>query len=156
MFEIQEGYQETTQQEDQEDHEDGGYKGERDAPDEYGPVRPGAVPGPYNGGGKAQHDYSGYRLGYYAQSSKFAGFGRGQEGGHERQERHLDQACLVRAMPALTESQRQVILLRFVQGLSHAETARVLGKTENATKVIQHRALQALRRALEAEGYYHA
>jgi RNA polymerase sigma-70 factor (ECF subfamily) len=71
-------------------------------------------------------------------------------------ERHLDQACLVRAMPALTESQRQVILLRFVQGLSHAETARVLGKTENATKVIQHRALQALRRALEAEGYYHA
>lgn len=72
----------------------------------------------------------------------------------ETAERRLEQACLVRAMQHLNESHRQVILLRFVEGLSHAETAQILGRTENATKVLQHRALKALRRALETEGCY--
>ena len=69
-------------------------------------------------------------------------------------ERRLEQACLARAMQHIAESHRQVILLRFVEGLSHAETAQILGRTENATKVLQHRALKALRRALETEGCY--
>jgi RNA polymerase sigma-70 factor (ECF subfamily) len=72
----------------------------------------------------------------------------------EEAERRLEQACLVRAMRHLTESHRQVILLRFVQGLSHSETAQILGRTENATKVLQHRALKALRRSLKSEGCY--
>lgn len=72
----------------------------------------------------------------------------------ETTERRLEQACLVRAMQHLSESHQQVILLRFVEGLSHAEAAQILGRTENATKVLQHRALKALRRALETEGCY--
>lgn len=69
-------------------------------------------------------------------------------------ERTLAQECLGRALRRLKDSYRQVILLRFVQDLSHAETAAILGKTEGATKVLQHRALQALRQALEVEGCY--
>lgn len=69
-------------------------------------------------------------------------------------ELHLEQACLIRALQHLAESYRQVILLRFIEGLSHADTARILGKTENATKVLQHRALKALRKALQSEGCY--
>jgi RNA polymerase sigma-70 factor (ECF subfamily) len=72
----------------------------------------------------------------------------------ETAERRLEQACLARAMQHLGESHRQVILLRFIEGRSHAEAAQILGRTENATKVLQHRALKALRRALETEGCY--
>jgi RNA polymerase sigma-70 factor (ECF subfamily) len=69
-------------------------------------------------------------------------------------ERALTQECLGRALRRLKESYQQVILLRFVQDLSHAETAAMLGRTEGATKVLQHRALKALRQALEVEGCY--
>lgn len=69
-------------------------------------------------------------------------------------ERRLERECLARALRHLSDSYQQVILLRFIQSLSHAETAAILGKTENATKVLQHRALKALRRALAREGCY--
>jgi RNA polymerase sigma-70 factor (ECF subfamily) len=61
---------------------------------------------------------------------------------------------LLAAMPRLTESQRQVILLKFIEGLNHAEVAAILGKTEGAIRVLQHRALAALRRALIEEGQH--
>ncbi|GIW14456.1 MAG: DNA-directed RNA polymerase sigma-70 factor [Tepidiforma sp.] len=52
---------------------------------------------------------------------------------------------VVRAATAkLPEAQRQVIELRFGAGLSVAETARVLGKTENNVKVLQHKAIAKL------------
>jgi RNA polymerase sigma-70 factor (ECF subfamily) len=69
-------------------------------------------------------------------------------------ERRLEQECLKRALRRLADSYQHVILLRFVQGLSHAETAAILGKSENTTKVLQHRALKALRRAIADEGCY--
>ncbi len=52
------------------------------------------------------------------------------------------------ALGELGEEQRQVVLLRFVEGMSHSEVATVLGKSEGATRAIQHRALHALARAL--------
>lgn len=52
---------------------------------------------------------------------------------------------VVRAATAkLPEAQRQVIELRFGAGLSVAETARALGKTENNVKVLQHKAIAKL------------
>ncbi len=69
-------------------------------------------------------------------------------------ERRLTQECLRRALHRLNETYRQVIILRFIQGLSHAETAAILGKTPGNTKVLQHRALKALRRAFDEEGCY--
>jgi RNA polymerase sigma-70 factor (ECF subfamily) len=57
----------------------------------------------------------------------------------------------MRAMPRLSESQRQVILLKFIEGFENAEIAAVLDKTEGAIRVLQHRALTALRLALAEE-----
>jgi RNA polymerase sigma-70 factor (ECF subfamily) len=48
------------------------------------------------------------------------------------------------AAEKLPEAQRQVIALRFGAGLSVAETARSLGKTENNVKVLQHKAIAKL------------
>ncbi len=49
----------------------------------------------------------------------------------------------------LTQDQQHVITLRFSQGLSLDETARVMGKSINAVKVLQFRALAALRRQMD-------
>lgn len=51
----------------------------------------------------------------------------------------------------LTRDQREVILLRVLGDLSVAETARILEKTEGAVRVLQHRAIEALRGMAEAD-----
>lgn len=48
------------------------------------------------------------------------------------------------AAEKLPEAQRQVIALRFGAGLSVAETASTLGKSENNVKVLQHKAIAKL------------
>lgn len=54
-------------------------------------------------------------------------------------------------MRFLTEEQQQVVVLKFVEGLSNAEVADVLGKSEGAVKALQHRGLSALRRVVSAQ-----
>lgn len=56
------------------------------------------------------------------------------------------------ALGALTAEQRDVIALKYAAGLSNVETAAILGKPVTSVKSLQHRALGALRRALESEG----
>jgi RNA polymerase sigma-70 factor (ECF subfamily) len=56
-------------------------------------------------------------------------------------------AALLRLSPRL----REVILHRFVNGLSHAETAQVMGLRQGHVRVLQHRALNQMRDLL-AEG----
>jgi len=57
----------------------------------------------------------------------------------------------------LRGDQRQVIVMRFVDGLSYSDIAKVLGKSIGAVRVIQYRALSALRRRLEDDlGRYYA
>lgn len=51
----------------------------------------------------------------------------------------------------LSESQRQVIMLRFGAGLSVQETAQTLKKTENNVKVLQHKAIARLQELLGAK-----
>jgi RNA polymerase sigma-70 factor (ECF subfamily) len=53
------------------------------------------------------------------------------------------------ALGQLTTDQQQVIILKFVEGLSNAEVAQIVGKTEGAVKSLQHRALSALHRLME-------
>jgi len=57
------------------------------------------------------------------------------------------------AISRLTDAQRQVIVLRFIEGYSLESTARVMEKTVDAVKALQYRALQALAAALQAQGY---
>ena len=55
------------------------------------------------------------------------------------------------AMKDLTDLQREVISLRFAAGLSVAETARAVGKKDNAVKALQHAGIKKLRGLLSAE-----
>lgn len=59
---------------------------------------------------------------------------------------------LGQAIETLSEEQRLVILAKFGEGMSNAEVASWLGKSEGAIKSLQHRALQALSRFLRMEG----
>ena len=49
----------------------------------------------------------------------------------------------------LTDDQRHVIVLRFLEGFSLQETASIIGKNLGNVKVIQNRAIAALRKAVE-------
>ncbi|GIW13527.1 MAG: RNA polymerase sigma factor [Tepidiforma sp.] len=60
---------------------------------------------------------------------------------------------LARALHYLTEDQREVIHLRFILDRSVAETARLMGRSEDAVKNLQRRALAALQRALGGASY---
>lgn len=55
------------------------------------------------------------------------------------------------AMRQLPESQRKVIALRYLQDLTSAETAGIVGKAEGAVKKIQARGLKGLRKALNLD-----
>lgn len=52
----------------------------------------------------------------------------------------------------LTDDQRHVIILRFLEEFSLRETAAIIGKTVDHVKVIQNRAIAALRKSLEGKG----
>jgi RNA polymerase sigma-70 factor (ECF subfamily) len=56
-----------------------------------------------------------------------------------------------RAMQHLTPDQQNVLALRYSQELSLDETAKIVDKSVNAVKVLQFRALAALRRILAEE-----
>lgn len=62
-----------------------------------------------------------------------------------------DQARVRTALAQLTPDQRQVIVLKFVEEWDNAEIAAALNKPIGAIKSLQHRALAALRRALDAQ-----
>jgi RNA polymerase sigma factor (sigma-70 family) len=54
-------------------------------------------------------------------------------------------------LAVLSPEQRDVVLLRIVADLPVEDVARMMGKREGAVKALQHRALAALRRHLDAE-----
>ncbi|MBL8046351.1 MAG: sigma-70 family RNA polymerase sigma factor [Anaerolineales bacterium] len=66
-------------------------------------------------------------------------------------ERRITLNRLQAALNQLDETQREVVTLRFLAGLSLQETAAALEKTEAAIKALQHRGLAALRQALTSE-----
>lgn len=66
----------------------------------------------------------------------------------------LKQEQLVSALRELTEEQRDVIVLRFIEGRSIKDVASHLGKTLTGVKALQRRAINALRRQLEMEGVH--
>jgi len=62
--------------------------------------------------------------------------------------RVLDRQSLEPALARLTPEQRQAIELRFMEGMSVAETATSMGRSDEAVKKLQARALANLRRHL--------
>ncbi|GGO89668.1 ECF subfamily RNA polymerase sigma factor, BldN family [Wenjunlia tyrosinilytica] len=60
----------------------------------------------------------------------------------------LSNAALLQAVRKLNPQQQECVTLRFLQGLSVAETARIMGKNEGAIKTLQYRAVRTLARLL--------
>jgi RNA polymerase sigma-70 factor (ECF subfamily) len=58
---------------------------------------------------------------------------------------------LMDAISELSEQQRQIILLKFVEGIDNQEIEQVTGKRQGAIRVMQMRALAALREKLSEE-----
>lgn len=60
-------------------------------------------------------------------------------------------AELLRCVARLGDDQQECITLRFLQGLSVAETADAMGRNEGAVKALQHRAVRRLAQLLPEE-----
>ncbi len=60
----------------------------------------------------------------------------------------LTNSALVEAVKKLGPEQQECVVLRFLQGLSVAETALAMGKNDGAVKALQYRAVRALARHL--------
>jgi RNA polymerase sigma-70 factor, ECF subfamily len=59
---------------------------------------------------------------------------------------------LMAAFEQLSGSQRDVLALRIIAGLTVEQSAEVMGKSEGAIKALQRRALAALQRIIDLEG----
>jgi RNA polymerase sigma-70 factor (ECF subfamily) len=60
-------------------------------------------------------------------------------------------SALLECIRQLGDDQRECIVLRFLQGLSVAETAVVMARNEGAVKALQHRAVRRLAQLLPPE-----
>ncbi|MFL6140805.1 MAG: sigma-70 family RNA polymerase sigma factor [Labedaea sp.] len=60
-------------------------------------------------------------------------------------------AALLQCVDQLGDDQRECIVLRFLHGLSVAETAAVMQRNEGAVKALQHRAVRRLAQLLPSE-----
>lgn len=63
----------------------------------------------------------------------------------------VTRTALLECVRQLGDDQRECIVLRFLQGLSVAETAKVMARNEGAVKALQHRAVRRLASLLPPE-----
>ena len=61
----------------------------------------------------------------------------------------LQHRALRDALQNITDEQQEVLVLKFIQGLSNEEISQIVGKTIGAVKALQHRGLEALARLLK-------
>jgi len=66
-------------------------------------------------------------------------------------QRTVDHERLRRALSCLTPEQQEVLALRYGEGLTARQVARVVNKTAGAVEALHHRALAALRHILAGE-----
>lgn len=64
--------------------------------------------------------------------------------------RRLEARQLATALRELSDVEQSVVALRFVEGLDHRTVARIIGRSEVATRSIQSRALARLERILRS------
>ncbi len=97
----------------------------------------------------ADHFKSGrYRLEVTTADMLGAGADRVEDGPEGAVLESITNAHLLDAVKRLNPEQQECIVLRFLQGLSVAETALAMGKNEGAIKALQYRAVRALGRLL--------
>lgn len=71
--------------------------------------------------------------------------------GDQMAERMMGGELIARAIRRLDADRQALLILKFNQGLSNAEIAAVLGRSEGAIKSLYHRTLLALREQLEVD-----
>jgi RNA polymerase sigma-70 factor (ECF subfamily) len=64
---------------------------------------------------------------------------------------YLSNRALLDAVKQLNSQQQECVTLRFLHGLSVAETAKIMGKNDGAIKTLQYRAIRTLARLLPAD-----
>jgi len=69
----------------------------------------------------------------------------------EQHDSHYDAQRLRSALQKLTDTQREVVTMKMIDGMSTEEIAGRLGKSAGAIRALQMRGLQALARILEEE-----
>ena len=74
-----------------------------------------------------------------------------EEDPYKSAELSLEVEGLKTAIRGLTSDQAEVIILKFIEDLTNAEVAQIMGKTEGAIKSLQYRALASLRKKLKSE-----
>lgn len=63
--------------------------------------------------------------------------------------RSQEQDALLRIIRALPPERQNLLILKFVEGMSNAEIGKIMGRSEGAVKSLYHRTLLALRDQLE-------
>lgn len=63
-------------------------------------------------------------------------------------ERKIEIAALMKAINKLSDEQKQIITLKFIEGLSNKEMLQILNKKEEAIRALQYRALKKLKELL--------
>lgn len=74
-----------------------------------------------------------------------------EQGQQDTLNSRIDENKLRTALSCLTPDQRQVVVLKYIEGMDNRAVARVIGKPISAVKSLQHRALASLRRMLKNE-----
>ncbi len=67
-------------------------------------------------------------------------------------ERGLDQKVLKQALRKIKKNYQDIIIYKFIHEFTNAEIAQILKKSEGSLRILQHRALKALKRELEEIG----
>ena len=73
---------------------------------------------------------------------------------HEQAELHFEAENLRAALQTLTPEQQQVVVLKFIAGMSTDEIAAQLRKSAGAIRALQMRALQALAKQMQGQAVY--
>ena len=60
-------------------------------------------------------------------------------------EKHEDRVVLLDAISELPEDRQQLLILKFVERMSNAQIAQVMGRSESSIKSLYHRTLKTLR-----------
>lgn len=68
---------------------------------------------------------------------------------HKEVEITLDSQKAKKYLSNIRENYKEVIILRYIEGLSNSEIAEIMDKSEGATRVMLHRALNSLKEQIE-------
>jgi RNA polymerase sigma-70 factor (ECF subfamily) len=76
-----------------------------------------------------------------------------RQGPDQMAEQHEEKDELLAAIRRLPPDRQQLLILKFVEGMSNAEIGKVMDRSEGAIKSLYHRTLLSLREMLDAAGH---